>query len=185
MKTLEGFFLIKFPETPFLKELLFNFTTIYQAWNTVDMCIRSGCIRMNLNSKLDGFFKGPCCLCFGALLCLLSPLCGMLEGQLAKPVGNISVPTTVKKMSVAIFCDYGLLFNGIHSWQTTNPDQIHKTTSQKQRRKSMHSHFRISWDYDTVMVKGRITPVVKGDHVTNTVQKTKGDPYSWLAVNTG
>lgn len=42
----------------------------------------------------------------------------------------------------------------------------------------MHSHFRISWDYDTVMVKGRITPVVKGDHVTNTAQKTKGDPYS-------
>lgn len=94
----------------------------------------------------------------------------MLDGQLAKPVGNISVPTTIKKMSVARFCDNGLLFNGLHSWQTTNPDQIHKTTtSQKQRRKSMHSHFRISWDYDTVMIKGRMTPVVKGDHVTNIV----------------
>lgn len=28
----------------------------------------------------------------------------------------------------------------------------------------MHSHFRISWDYDTVIIKGRMTPVVKGDH---------------------
>lgn len=36
------------------------------------------------------------------------------------------------------------------------------------------SHFRISWDYDTVMIKGRMTPVVKGDHVINTVQKTRG-----------
>lgn len=39
----------------------------------------------------------------------------------------------------------------------------------------MHSHFRISWDYDTVMLKGRRTPVVKkGDCVRNVSQKTKG-----------
>lgn len=86
---------------------------------------------------------------------LSSPLCGMLEGKLAKSVSNIiSVSATVKKMAVARFCDYGLLFNGSHSWQTTDPDQFHKTTtSQKQRRKSMHSHFRTSWNYDTVMIK--------------------------------
>lgn len=92
---------------------------------------------------------------------------------------HISVPTTAKKTSAARFCDYGSLLNGLHSWQT-NPDQIHKTTtSQKQRRKSMHSHFRISWDYDTVTIKGRTTPVVKkGAHVINTAQKTLGAPYS-------
>lgn len=43
----------------------------------------------------------------------------------------------------------------------------------------MHSHFRISWGYDTVTVKGRTTPVgKKGDHVINIEQKTQGAPYS-------
>lgn len=103
--------------------------------------------RRSANPKLDLSLKCP-----------LSPPRRMLEEKLAKILGNIiSVPTTIKKMSVARLCVYGSLFNGLHSWQTTNPDQIHKTTtSQKQRRKSMHSHFRISWDYDTGMIKGRI-----------------------------
>lgn len=39
----------------------------------------------------------------------------------------------------------------------------------------MHSHFRVSWDYDTVMTKGRMTPVAKeGDSAIHTSQKTKG-----------
>lgn len=102
------------------------------------------------------FSKNPVVYVLQSSLCLSSTLCGMLEKKLAKLVSNIiSVPTTIKKMSAAKFCDYGLLFNGLHSWQTTNPDQIHETTtSQKQRRKSMHSHFRTSWNYDTVMIKG-------------------------------
>lgn len=40
------------------------------------------------------------------------------------------------------------------------------------------SHFRISWDYDTAVIKDRMTSVVKGDHVINTAQKTKRAPYS-------
>lgn len=30
----------------------------------------------------------------------------------------------------------------------------------------MHSHFRVSWGYDTVMTKGRMTPGEGGNHVT-------------------
>lgn len=131
---------------------------------------------MSLNPKLDGFFKGSCCLSLPAF-----PSVWNVRGKTSKICRQqISAPVTKKKMSVAKFCDYGLLFNGSHSWQTTNPDQIHETTtSQKQRRKSMHSHFRISWDYDTVMSKGRMTPVVKeGAHVINIAQKAQGAPYS-------
>lgn len=43
----------------------------------------------------------------------------------------------------------------------------------------MHSHLKISWDYDTVMIQDRMTPVVKkGDHVIIISQKTEGVPYS-------
>lgn len=44
----------------------------------------------------------------------------------------------------------------------------------------MHSHFRISWAYDTVMmIKGRMTPVLKkGGHVISISQKTKRALYS-------
>lgn len=43
----------------------------------------------------------------------------------------------------------------------------------------MHSHFKISWNYDTLMIKGRMTPVVKKEgHVINVSQKTEGVPYS-------
>ncbi|EPQ02708.1 T-cell surface glycoprotein CD1a, partial [Myotis brandtii] len=46
-------------------------------------------------------------------------------------------------------------------------------------KKEIHApSFQDLWDYDTVMMKGRMIPVVKGDHVTNTVQKTKGAYYS-------
>lgn len=103
--------------------------------------------RRSTNPKLDLSLK-----------CLLSPPCRMLEEKLAKNFRQryLSANHHKENISCKIVC-LRLLFNGLYSWQTTNPDQIHKTTtSQKQRRKSMHSHFRISWDYDTGMIKGRI-----------------------------
>lgn len=111
---------------------------------------------MSLNPKLYGFFKESCCLYAPKLsLPVFRTVWNAGEKTSKTCKQHISVPTTIKKMSVTRFCDYGLLFNGLHSWQTTNPDQIHETTtSQKQRRKSMHSHFRTSWNYDTVMIKG-------------------------------
>lgn len=49
----------------------------------------------------------------------------------------------------------------------------------------MHSHFGISWDYDTVKIKGRKTPVIKkGGHVISISQKGLL-PYSYLESTLG
>lgn len=112
------------------------------------------CVRMSWNPKLWIFER---CLLFTlqSCSCLFSPLCGNVQHETRRICRQqISVQITIKKKSVSRFCGYWSLFNGSHSWQTTNPDQIHKTvTSQKQRRKSMHSHLRVFWGYDTVMIR--------------------------------
>lgn len=125
-----------------LKELLLKFHDRITRHEILLSCdIGSDFISMSLNPKLYGFFKGSCFLCSKAPLACF-PTVWNVGGTTSKICRQqrISVPTTKKKGSVTRFCDFGLLFNGLHSWQTTNPDQIHKTTtSQKQRRKSMQS----------------------------------------------
>lgn len=91
-------------------------------------------------------FKGTCCLSSQPLV--FPPVYGMLEKKLAKSVSSKSQRQHMKEVSPQDFCGSQLLLNGSHSWQTTNPDQIHKTTPpRKQRRESMHSLFRVSWGY--------------------------------------
>lgn len=98
-----------------------------QKWNTIVMWHWQWflCIRMSPNLEV---FKGTCHLCSKALL--VSFPYWNVGGESSKICRQqISVPTTIKKMSVARFCGHGSLFNGLHSWQTTNPNQIHKTTT--------------------------------------------------------
>lgn len=132
----------QFAETHFKKELLLKFHDHITRHEILLSCdIGSDFISMSLNPKLYRFFKGSCCLCSKAPLACF-PTVWNVEETTSKICRQqcISVPTTKKKRSVTRFRDFGLLFNGLHSWQTTNPDQIHKTTtSQKQRRKSMQS----------------------------------------------
>lgn len=116
--------------------------------------------------------------------CLFSPLCGMLEGQLAKSVGNnVSQCQPPKRKgqsqdSVTTDC---------YSMGYTPGKLLTLTKSTRQRHHKSKggnpcSHFRISWDYDTAVIKGRMTPLVKGSCNKYCTESQKGSLL--LAINT-
>lgn len=161
----------------FKKALLLN--TTYPDMKSASCDTGSACVKIGLNPK---FFKGSCCLCSKALLvCFSPPLCGMLEQKLAKSIGNIAQcqPPQRKHQS------QDSVTKGCYSMDHTLGKLLTQTKStRRQHHKSRGGNpctaiSRISWGYDTVTVKGRVTPVgQKGVPVINTAQKIQGAPYS-------
>lgn len=78
------------------------------------------CIRTSPNPKPDDLSSVSMNSASSFLSAFLTMYIGRKISNICKQ--HISVPTTIKKMSVARFCIYRSLLNGLHSQQTTNPD---------------------------------------------------------------
>lgn len=134
---------------------------------------------MSLNPKLYGFFKVSCCLCSKAPLACFPTVWNV--GETTSKICRqqcISVPTTKKKRSVTRFRDFDCYSMGYTPGKLLTLTKSTRQQHHKSKGGNPCSHFRISWDYDTAVIKDRMTPVVKGDRVINTAQETKRAPYS-------